>query len=492
MVTEEIKINLKKRNIFVFVLAVLFIALVLPSFVRFYNGNDSLIGSEPYYHYRAASTLIKEGSYNLFNPPTDVQDRSYSPRNYVFSPYHYLLVYASKLVSLATASRVVPFLLGILSMFLFNLILKSFVNENYKRHLILLLLVINPAFIYTFTVSNPNSAAITLSLLGFYLFFRDGKHNMVLSVLCFAVVSLFSLFNTLFVMLVLLAYILTKKKKQNRFIVIVLILAIFSFVKGISFYYNYTYTPDVNVVGNLFSDLGGMIGFGVFSIILALYGVASNWKNKNDFIYFFVLSLLSMFSLFFVGNISNMYLMFFVAIAAGIGFVKLYELQWTVHTVKNLTLLILVCGLLFSTASYLTRLSSMEPDQSTFESLKWLGSNTFKDRFVLSHYDDGYLISTIARNPVLTDSLETSDYDQRFLYKVQDSMFSGRKIKDTKKLFDIYKIQYVYVTPEMKSGLVWRKHNEGLLFLFTSKSTFRNVYDKDGIEIWEVINTTVS
>lgn len=492
MALEEIKIDLKKRNLFVLVVITLFIVLTLPTFLRFYSGNDSLIGSEPYYHFRAAKELLNQGALNLFTPPRDVQDSSYSPRSFFFNPYHYLLVYASKLVSLQTASRIVPFLLGIISVLIFNLILQRFINDKYKRHLILLLLVLNPAFIYTFTVSNPNSAAIVLTLLGLYLFMQDGKYSFALSALCFAVVSLFSIFNTLIVISLLLAYVLTKKIAQNRFITIVLVLAFFSFAGRAAFFYNYSYTPNINIFSNFFSDLGGLLGFGIFSIVLAVYGVVSSWKNKSDFIYFFILSALLIASLFFIGNIVNMYIMFMVALAAGIGFVRLYELKWNVITVKNLTILILICGILFSTASYLTRMTDMHPDRAALESLDWLRDNVFKNEFVLSHYDNGYLISTVARNPVLTDSLSASDYDQEFLYKVQDSMFYGRKLKQTKQLFDIYKVKYIYVTPEMKDGLVWSKSNEGLLFLFTSKSTFEKVYDKDGYEIWKVLNTTVS
>jgi hypothetical protein len=492
MVVEEIRIDLKKRNLFVFAVIALFIVLTLPTFLRFYSGNDSLIGSEPYYHFRAAKELLNEGALNLFAPPRDVQDLSYSPRSFFFNPYHYLLVYASKIVALQTASRIVPFLLGLVSVLLFNLILRRFVDDKYKRHLMLLLLILNPVFIYTFTVSNPNSAAIALTLLGLYFFMQDSKYSFALSALCFAVVSLFSIFNTLIVISLLLAYALTKKKAQNRFIIIVLVLAFFSFAGRAAFFYNYSYAPDINVFGNFLSDLGGLLGFGVFSIVLAVYGVSSNWKSKSDFIYFFILSVLLMVSLFFIGNIANMYLMFMVAVAAGIGFVRLYELKWNVITVKNLTILILICGILFSTTSYLTRMTDMHPDRAALESLDWLGDNAFKNEFVLSHYDDGYLISTVARTPVITDSLAASDYDQEFLYKVQDSMFYGRKLEQTKQLFDIYKVKYVYVTPEMKDGLVWSRSNEGLLFLFTSKSTFKKVYDKDGYEIWEVLNTTAS
>lgn len=492
MVVDEIRIDLKKRNVFVFALIALFIVLTLPTFLRFYAGNDSLVGSEPYYHFRAARELLEEGSLNLFSPPKDVPDLSYSPRDYFFNPYHYLLVYASRLVSLQTASRVVPFIMGIASLLLFNLILRRFVGEGYKRHLILLMLVLSPVFIYTFTVSNPHSAAIALTLLGFYLFMLESRSGLLLSALCFVAVSLFSLFNTFLVILLLLAYVLTMRRGQNRFIIIVLVLALFSFAGRAAFFYNYSYAPDVNVFGSFISDLGGLLGFGIFSVVLAVYAVSSGWKAKGRFICFFFLALLLIASLFFMGNVANMYLMFIVAVASGLGFVRLYGLKWNVVAVKNLTLLILICGILFSTTSYLTRVVDLHPDQDALESLDWLGDNAFKDDFVLSHYGEGYLISTVARNPVIADSFASSDYDQEFLYKVQDSMFYGRKLDQTKRLFRDYDVRYIYLTPEMKDGLVWSRPNEGLLFLFTSRSTFEKVYDDGGYEVWEVLNTTIS
>jgi hypothetical protein len=215
------------------------------------------------------------------------------------------------------------------------------------------------------------------------------------------------------------------------------------------------------------------------------------WKEKASFVYFFLLSLLLVLSLSLIGNFSNIYLVFFVSIASGIGFIRLYESEWSVPSMRNLALLVLVCGLLFSTFSFITRLGSMEPDRAVMDSLDWLGSNTFKDGFVLSHYDNGYLISTVARNPVLVDSLSSYGYDQKFLYKVQDSLFYSRKIKDTKQLLDAYKVKYIFITPEMASGLVWTRHDEGLLFLLKHSSIFSKVYSSAGIDIYEVTNKTI-
>ena len=39
----------------------------------------------------------------------------------------------------------------------------------------------------------------------------------------------------------------------------------------------------------------------------------------------------------------------------------------------------------------------------------------------------------------------------------------------------------------MKNGLVWEENNQELLFLLTNQETFKKLYDKEGIEIYEFI-----
>jgi len=50
-----------------------------------------------------------------------------------------------------------------------------------------------------------------------------------------------------------------------------------------------------------------------------------------------------------------------------------------------------------------------------------------------------------------------------------------------------YNIRYIWITPEMRSGLVWNKDDEGLLFLLKNSETFKKVYSTYGYEIWEVL-----
>ena len=62
------------------------------------------------------------------------------------------------------------------------------------------------------------------------------------------------------------------------------------------------------------------------------------------------------------------------------------------------------------------------------------------------------------------------------------------RIDETKELLDDYNIKYIFIDNEMKKGLVWNE-KEGLWFSFRNNETFKNLYDKDGIEIWEYILT---
>ena len=66
-------------------------------------------------------------------------------------------------------------------------------------------------------------------------------------------------------------------------------------------------------------------------------------------------------------------------------------------------------------------------------------------------------------------------------------IFYSRNLKDTKILLEKYNINYIWIDNKMKNGLVWEKEQQGLLFLFRNNETFNNIYNNQGIEIWEII-----
>jgi hypothetical protein len=192
-------------------------------------------------------------------------------------------------------------------------------------------------------------------------------------------------------------------------------------------------------------------------------------------------------SYFYVGEGFFMYLAFFIALAAGEGFLRLAERDWSLPMLKNLTLIIIVCGVIFSTISYADRMIDAEPSPETLHSLELLEKASKAGEIVLTHPKYGYYIESVANRKVFADSLSTDNYDQNFLYKVVDSIFTSRSLEDTETLLRTYNIRFVWITPQMKQGLVWNKEEEGLLFLLEKSETFKKVYSTYDYDIWEVV-----
>ena len=66
-------------------------------------------------------------------------------------------------------------------------------------------------------------------------------------------------------------------------------------------------------------------------------------------------------------------------------------------------------------------------------------------------------------------------------------MFQSRNLKDTEALLNKYNIRYIFITQDMKEGLVWTDNNQGLLFLLKNGETFKKPYSSDKIEIWQYL-----
>ncbi|MFC1753092.1 hypothetical protein ACFL96_06815 [Thermoproteota archaeon] len=486
---KEWDIDLKKYNLtFLLIIVVLFV-LFVPYLMRFYHGNTAVVGSESYLSTRYALELIEYKELTmteLMEKYSATPDLVYTRRTFHFNPYHVVLAVTGDLFGLKNAARILPIIMGLLSIFLFARILVSLDFERYRRDVILLLLVTSPAFIYAFTFSTSHSLAILLSLLSVYLFTQKHKVWLGLSMVCMFIVSLFSIFNIILLFLVLLAYTLHKDDKKQWFFIALFFSVIFLFIKKVNIYYSYTTHESLNFFSALFSDLGGLIGFGFISIVLVFLGAGLLWKKRKQMLVFLI-PVLILVSYVYVGEGFFMYLSFFVAIAAGEGFRRLTESEWSFSMLKTLTIIVLICGIVFSTVSYTDRLMDSEPSPETLHSLELLEKSSKAGEIILTHPKYGYWVESVADRKVLADSLSTDNYEQKFLYKVADSIFTSRDLEETETLLRTYNIRYIWITPDMKQGLVWDKKDEGLLFLLEKSETFKKVYSTYGYETWEVL-----
>ncbi|MBI2548324.1 hypothetical protein HYW21_03155 [Candidatus Woesearchaeota archaeon] len=493
--------------------------LSLPLAGRYFTGEPLPIGAESSYHLRIASGLFDASRISAW--PFWYDEQVTGGRTYVITPYHFLLAGVALLVGMNLASILVPLFLGLLSLYLFMAILKYLMHEFQKspsenaqsvtlRFIISGLVAISPIYIFMFDTVNKESFLIFLNLLGIYLLLHAEQKQkdddppvrakQMLVLLPFILIGMHDYLDIMISFLMLL--VLTLLKKERLYL---LLLILFSMVVTSSLLH-LTLPPllkeEPGVTGTQFyqqliADLGAASGFGIFHFLLGIIGFGALWTKQLKHI-FINLILLGFLLFVIVTQVKvNHYLLFVFSIFAGSMILKLSSMQWELQIVRQLTLLLIVCGLLFSTISYLNRFTTFEPSKEQVQSLLWLQKNSQEDAVVLSHPTKGFLIQYYADRTVLVDSYSyiyaSNDKElsiKRFA-KVNET-FTSRNLKRTKELLDQEDVDYIWVDETMKTGLVWKGKEEGLLFLFRNNETFRKVYTSNDVDIWEVMRKNVT
>ena len=98
--------KLTEKNTLAYVMLADVIVLLIPHIVRFLFYDSIMIGDEPYYHTAIERQIIEQKS--LIHDP-----------GYIFNPYHLVLASTGYFIGVESASRLIPFLLGLLSVFIY-------------------------------------------------------------------------------------------------------------------------------------------------------------------------------------------------------------------------------------------------------------------------------------------------------------------------------------------------------------------------------------
>jgi len=463
--------KLTEKNTLVYVMLAAVIVLLIPHLVRFLFYNNIMIGEEPYYHATIAKQIIEQKS--LIQDP-----------NYLFNPYHLVLASAGYFMGLDLASKLIPLLLGLLSVLVFYLILKNFRAGLEQRLFMSLILIISPAFIYLSVISNIHSVPVFLTLLGIYFLLKKNTVYKILSLIAFAAAVSFGIFNALLVIAILLAYLIKEKSKKAIILLCIIILISAAFMP-VYFQNKTKVLPKESILQSSISDLGALIGIGIFNILLAFIGFVLMWRKKKEHIFIFLPLFVMLISLFYLQPVI-IYLNFVLAVFAGYALVRITNMDWQVKMIKRLTILLIICGLTFSAISYLNRVNNMQPDNEIIKSLDWLKHYSEPDEIVFSHYSKGFWINYVAERPVVIDKMLEYYPNAEEKFNASLEIFYSRNLKNTRAFLNKYNISYIWVDNEMKQGLVWEKEQQGLLFLFRNNETFNNIYNNQGIEIWEI------
>jgi len=464
----------------IFLLAALLL-LLLPSSLRALTGNVYLMGEEPYYHARMAKQIAQEGI-----PETD--EHIFHGRNYITNPYHFLLALFALPFGALTAAKIVPLLLGLICIYLFYLILTKFKVESWQKWAALGMLILSPVFIYTFNMSTPACFILVLNLAGLFFLMKKGKLNTGISLACFSIAATFGLLHAFVSAFIVFFYAFNYKKRLRRgylllaaivFVALSYSLPIYLATENIDFI-------STDLIASFVSDLGHAVGFSIFALLLAIVGYVLVWKYKKKYYSLYAFSILLIVYSFFDNSLliySNLVIVFL----AGIAFVHFARMKWNLKILRQFTLLVLFCGLLFSAVNTAMDLRDMQPNAALTNSLIWLQLNSDEKEVVFSHHSNGFWIELLSERPVVMDGLLRLTPDVNNIYFDSNQIFTADDLDTARDLLSKYDVKYIVITENMYDGLVWEKREKGLDFLLTNAETFKKVQENSYVRIYGYI-----
>ncbi len=450
-----------KTHLFsIFVLALVMIAL--PLHLRFAHQNPTLAGAEPYYHARMAVQL-SEGKM----PTTDTAIASGRP--YILNPYHIILAIGYKITG-PLAFNLFPPIFALASFIFVWLLLRRLAIPESTQLWILLSYALSPPLLATGILGTPYSFILALITGGAWLLLN---HLWILGMIFIIIASLSGPIYAITAIVFLLILILAIKKETKH-------LTITAFITFILLLINYSpsYIPHHRGLSEYISDLGGTYGFSIFALLLAIVGAILIWEHKQKYYGAYVIFILLLISSFFFPGLL-VFANVLVSGLAGVALASLSQRKWELEFLRHASLLVLFCGLLFSSISHAMILADIPPTQSFFKAL------AFEPGTILTHEQYGFWIESAGHTAIIDPLWKELPEPEDQSWDAA-ALFSSTDLQKTNTLLKKYNITHILITPEMKHGLVWEREQQGLDFLVENSETFKKLETGSNIEVWSV------
>jgi hypothetical protein len=239
---------------------------------------------------------------------------------------------------------------------------------------------------------------------------------------------------------------------------------------------------NASFITEAFSIFGAIIGFSIFTVLLAFAGMVPTWRNRRYYLYAGILLIALSYLL---DGSYNVYLNLMICILAAHGLKALFHRRWELKIVRDLTMFVLALGMLFVLVSFIQQAVKGPPSGELIEAMKWLNENTKPQEIVLSSYENGIWIEYYARRPVVIDSSSQLMPDAMMRYYDTKAIFSSRNLGDATALLRQYRVRYILIDNNMEELLVNDQKQQGLRFLLESSDRFKKAKEYSGMEIWE-------
>ena len=267
--------------------------------------------------------------------------------------------------------------------------------------------------------------------------------------------------------------------------------------------------PLTNILGFLF-EFSLIFGITLISVILAVINLfIGSFKETQKKI---ILLLLGSFAMIFVSVYYVAFLNIVVSALCGATVCFVISRKWEILTVKVTTFFIIALLMVYSSAQFFYLLSISPPSEDVLRELNSMAEKGFEFSTLATHplyetfvkqssgekcevdtfYDlepSQYLSRDFKE--ILSVWNSTNRFDQERIQAIRELLYS-RSIDKTLEAGKFLNITHIFITDEMKSGLMWDKKEEGLLFVIRNKDVFERVWETENASLirinYEMLN----
>lgn len=463
---------LKSGNFFVLILVFAILFASIPIFSSLNSESGMMLNEESHYFVRMISQYRFTDVYFV----DALLDRDIN-----FSFYFYLLGKSS--LPMSFIIYILPVLLGVICVWLFDFLLGSMgFNDKHSLFFVLVFLVSSPLFIFIFSTVNPVSLYLVFFLVGLILFVKRSYWSLFFSLF----LGLFDFLLMIFFLGFLVVYTYWKHNNWRLFFS--------NFLSGIIgvlilvFWFGFDFSLILGLfnssVENILVSFGGVGGFSSILIVLCVLGMFIAWKRSFEHFLFYVF----VFFLFICSIYFDYLRIIFVLVAcfySGIAVSGLIVKKWSVPNLKEVTLLLVFCSIIFASIIFLR--AEMSFSNSEYgDAFAFLGMLDSK-KVIFGSERDGFMIQNLGNKRTFWDarSFLYEDYSEKII--IANKLYYSRNLKEVETLLVNNNVEYIFVNKEMFNGRIWNSRDEGALFLYRNSNKFSKVFENEVVEIFRYV-----
>lgn len=367
----------------------------------------------------------------------------------------------------------IPLLLTLGIVILLYRLAEAFHMSEKRRAVVALLFISSPAFIWTATTISGTAFALMLALLGSLLLLR---RKMALALLPFAAATSIDLLSTLIIVLVQLALTLPLAPRISMsaswgWLVPGITLACgglqwlfweLPFIRG-------PFTPGYGGA-DLLSDLGGQSGVSLILLLMAIIGIIVFPKEK--WLQYALLPFLVAAAVISPQHILFLTLLLCSFAAAGVRW--LFQRSWSIPSLQQITIWIILLSLLFSMTTYVERVTDTPPTADEREALLWMREHIPWDAVVYSSPEQGPFIAYYAQRQPFVILSSSSPERLREAQEIWNSTY----ISATFPLLEQHNLTYIYLPSSLKTA-----SSQSLVYLLKNEK-FKMILRVGEEEVW--------